>query len=407
MRVLFLTHRLPYAPNRGDRIRAYHILKALRNRGAEVALFSLVHDADEEGRIADLVGLVEQVVVARVPRVRNLVRSVPALIGSRPLTHTLLDAPDVKQRLGELVSRRPPDVVLAYCSGMARFALEPPLDGLPCVIDMVDVDSEKWKAMGAAARAPLGLVYQREARMLARFEATAAARAVACTVVNERERKALAVLAPGAAIEIASVGVDAAHFRPGGPPPSNGRVVFCGLMSYGPNDEAAQWLGTRVWPHVKARRPDASLWIVGGEPSRTVQRLGETGHDIHVTGRVPDVRGYLWDSDVAVAPLLHGRGIQTKVLESLAAGVPTVITPLVAAGLPKDLREACPAADTAEAFAAAILALLARSPDDRRSIAARSGIDNYAWDRCLAPLADLLCHAVGGPSGSASERSCQ
>jgi len=324
VRVLFLTHRLPYAPNRGDRIRAYHILKALRNRGAEVALFSLVHDADEEGRIADLVGLVEQVVVARVPRVRNLVRSVPALIGSRPLTHTLLDAPDVKRRLGELVSRRPPDVVLAYCSGMARFALEPPLDGLPCVIDMVDVDSEKWKAMGAAARAPLGLVYQREARMLARFEATAAARAVAC-----------------------------------------------------------------------------------GEPSRTVQRLGETGHDIHVTGRVPDVRGYLWDSDVAVAPLLHGRGIQTKVLESLAAGVPTVITPLVAAGLPKDLREACPAADTAEAFAAAILALLARSPDDRRSIAARSGIDNYAWDRCLAPLADLLCHAVGGPSGSASERSCQ
>ena len=117
MRVLFLTHRLPYAPNRGDRIRAYHILKALRNRGAEVDLFSLVHDADEEGRIADLVGLVEQVVVARVPRVRNLVRSVPALIGSRPLTHTLLDAPDVKRRLGELVSRRPP--AHPYAAGCA------------------------------------------------------------------------------------------------------------------------------------------------------------------------------------------------------------------------------------------------------------------------------------------------
>ncbi len=143
MKLLYLTHRLPYAPNRGDRIRAHHTLGVLRNR-ADVDLVSLVHDRDEGAHLGDLRGLVNSVSVAPVPRLRNRVSGALALTGTRPLTHSLLDSPAIRPILNQLVETRRPDVVLAYCSGMARFALEPPLAGLPLVIDLVDVDSCKW-----------------------------------------------------------------------------------------------------------------------------------------------------------------------------------------------------------------------------------------------------------------------
>src|SRR5438105_4010422 len=146
MRVLFLTHRPPYAPNRGDRIRAYHIVKQLARR-AEVDLFSLTHDADEDARVSDLSGMAAHVTTARVPRMRNRARAVLALPTSRPLTHVLLDAPAIQAKLARAIADRPPDVVLAYCSSMARFAFGEPLAEIPAVVDLLDVDSEKWGAL--------------------------------------------------------------------------------------------------------------------------------------------------------------------------------------------------------------------------------------------------------------------
>src|SRR5262245_43526034 len=145
MNVLFLTHRLPYAPNRGDRSRAYHLMKAMAEF-ASVTLFSLVHD-DEEAAQIESVPFATAVLTSRVPRIRNFVSGATRLATSRPLTHSLLNAPRVRELLQEAVERRRPDVVLAFCSGMARFALEPPINGFPLVIDMVDVDSEKWRQL--------------------------------------------------------------------------------------------------------------------------------------------------------------------------------------------------------------------------------------------------------------------
>src|SRR5690349_18863198 len=141
MKVLFLTHRLPYAPNRGDRNRAYHLLREM-SRFAEVSVFSLIHD-DEEAAHVESVPFAHDVTGIRVTRFRNLLRGVTSLATDRPLTHTLLDAARIHPALVQLVDRNKPDVVVAFCSGMARFALEPPLRGLPLVIDMVDVDSQK------------------------------------------------------------------------------------------------------------------------------------------------------------------------------------------------------------------------------------------------------------------------
>ena len=172
MNVLFLTHRLPYAPNRGDRIRAHHMLRVIARRHT-VHLVSLVHDDEEERAATALGSLAASVQVARVRRWRNVPRALAALVRGTPLTHALLDAPEMQRILTRQVRERPPDVVLSYCSGMARFALEPSLSRFPLIFDMVDVDSEKWAALAERTSRPLAWLYQHEARHLRDFEALA------------------------------------------------------------------------------------------------------------------------------------------------------------------------------------------------------------------------------------------
>jgi sugar transferase (PEP-CTERM/EpsH1 system associated) len=387
VRILFLTHRLPYAPNRGDRVRAYHLLRLLSRR-ADVDLLSLVHDADEASHAGDLSSLAASVTTVSVPRVRNLLRTAAFLPTSRPATHTMLDAPDLNDAVASL-ARRSPDVVLAYCSGMARCALEPSLAGRPFVLDMVDVDSAKWGDMAQKGRFPLSFVYAREARVLRGFEALASRRAVSTLVVTEKERQTLAAIAPDARVEVVPNGVESARLRPTSPPAGQPVVVFCGVMNYAPNEEAVVWFVRHVWPLVVARQPDARFEIVGASPPPAVQALA-AAPGVTVVGSVPEVAPYLWKAAVSVAPLLTARGVQNKVLEAIAAGLPTVVTPVVAEGLPKLVFAACRVAGSPELFAAAVVDYLQRPPDERRALALAVDFGSLSWDRTLAPVYDIL-----------------
>lgn len=392
MRVLYLTHRLPYAPNRGDRIRSYHLLAGLRH-SFEVDLVSLVHDGDEAAHAPDVSARGVTVSCAAVARVSRWRRVPFALAGPEPLTHVLLDAPAIDGLLREIVAARRPDAVLAFCSGMAKFALRPPLAGIPLVLDMVDVDSQKWQRLAEVSSAPKRWVYQREARVLAAFERRATAHAVTALVINDKEREALTALAPGADVRVLPNGVDVDDFRPPGPAPLSRTVVFCGVMNYAPNEAGARWLATEVWPRVVARHPDAQLEIVGSQPSAQVRALAAPG--IAVTGAVPHTREHLWRAAVAVAPLHTARGLQNKVLEALAAGVPVVTTNAVREGLPDDVASGCAVADDPEGFANAVIALLDLTPDRRREIAAGVDLTVLSWDGPRAQLASVLRAAAG------------
>jgi sugar transferase (PEP-CTERM/EpsH1 system associated) len=389
VRVLFLTHRVPYAPNRGDRTRAYHILRQLA-REAEVDLVSLAHDQNEEASAAEIERYVSTLTLARIRRPHQIRRSCKALVSRTPLTHALLAAPGLAATLADLVSRRRPDVVLAYCSGMARIAMEPPLNSVPFVHDMVDVDSEKWRALSERTNGPLKWVYRREARRLADFERTVAERAAVTLLVNERERRALGQIAPAARVGVLGNGVDQVSLRPSTPPVDEPRVVFCGVMNYPPNEAAAIWLAREVWPLVTGAYPSARLLLVGAHPPRAVRRLGRHGTGIEVTGTVPDVRGYLWRSAVAVAPLSVARGVQTKVVEAVAAGLPCVITPPVQGGLPRTVLPACLVGDDAASVAIHVVTLLRMTPIERRLFAARADLRELGWESQLAPLLGIL-----------------
>jgi sugar transferase (PEP-CTERM/EpsH1 system associated) len=392
MRVLYLTHRLPYAPNRGDRVRAFHTLRFIAER-TDVELLSFVHDREEAAHAGDLQDITPDVGVVPVPNLRNLVRASGGLLTRRPLTHLLLDAPAFRRALHEICERRRPDVVLAFCSGMARFALEPPLRDIPLVLDMVDVDSEKWRALAAQTAAPKRWIYQREARRLGEFEAIAAARASATLVVNEREAALARGLAPNARVHVVPNGVDVDGLRPPIDTERTPRVVFCGVMNYAPNEEGAIWLAREVWPHVHARRPDARLTILGSNPSRAVLAACAGDRSIDVTGTVTDVRPHLWTAAVSAAPLLVARGIQNKVLEATAAGLPSVVTPAVAEGLPAAVREACAVRQSPGSFADALVDMLALTDYQRRSIVATANLDQLGWDATLDPLWHILTSA--------------
>ena len=389
MRVLLCTQRLPYAANRGDRVRALNILRLLA-RHADVDLLSFVHDRDEEARAGDLDGLAASVTTIRLSRWRGYAASLLALPTRKPFTHAILDAPGLGEAIRRIVDAHPPDVVLPYGSGMARLALASPLTAWPFVLDMVDVDSEKWRALAGASRPPMRWIYASEARRLAAFETVASMRAHAVTVVNDRECDAVRRLAPNANVHVVPVGVNLDELRPPGPPTPEPHVVFCGVMNYPPNEDAALWLAREVWPAVRLRIPEARLSLVGAYPTRAVRRLATVDALIEVTGTVPDVRPWLWQSSVGVAPLRIARGVQTKVLEALAAGLPCVVTSAVFDGLPREVLPACRRADAADAFAAAILELLAMPADGRRDVAAQAELQRLAWADRLAPLLPLV-----------------
>ena len=249
MKVLVLTHRLPFAPNRGDRIRAFHLIHALK-ACADVSVLSLVHDAEEEGRIGDVQTFVRRVRTARVPKWRNLAKAAVRLPTTRPLTLELLSSPSVTGSVRELVRDQPPDVVFAYCSSMARYAMEPPLDQFPMLLDMVDLDSQKWQALGSTGNWFRRLIYKREAYYLARFERAAVRAARVTLAVNEKEAGAIRHLTGGADVRVVGVGVDAEAFAPPTGPSGKAQVVFCGVLDYAPNNEAVLRLARDIWPRV-------------------------------------------------------------------------------------------------------------------------------------------------------------
>jgi glycosyltransferase involved in cell wall biosynthesis len=161
-------------------------------------------------------------------------------------------------------------------------------------------------------------------------------------------------------------------------------------MNYPPNEEGAVWMARRVWPLVRSERPDARLQLVGAQPTATVRALADPSAHIEVTGSVPDVRPYLWHAGVAAAPLLTARGIQNKVLEAVAAGLPAVITPIVEAGLPPAVLPACVTAAGPNAFAHEIVTLLNLTPVERRQRAASANLTLLSWEQQLEPLRSIL-----------------
>jgi sugar transferase (PEP-CTERM/EpsH1 system associated) len=391
--LLFLSHRLPYPPNKGDKVRSYHLLRHLAQR-YRVALGTFIDDRTDWQHVDALQALCAEVhVEAIVPWSKSL-RSVAAVLAGEALTLPYYRSRALQQWVEEIVRRERIERAFVFCSPMAQYVLD--LPGVRTVVDFVDMDSAKWGDYARRRPWPVAALFRREARRLLAFEKLVAARADASLFVTREEARLLAQAAPGCANRIVAIenGVDSEYFSPmhgfaspfaAGEQP----IVFTGTMDYWPNVDAVVWFTREVLPRIRERDSRARFHVVGMNPNGQVRALESDA--VSVAGRVDDVRPYLAHARAVVAPLRVARGIQNKVLEAMAMGRPTVVTSACAAVLSARPGVELEVADDASDFAAKVLAVLdpERGGDMGRLARARILAD-YTWPSRLARLDEVI-----------------
>ncbi len=270
--------------------------------------------------------------------------------------------------------------------------------GIPIITDFVDVDSNKWEQYSTYAAWPLSLIYRREAWALRKFERRICEQSACVLVTTEREAALVRQLAPAARVYVVPNGVDTEYFRPPAEPAGLDlpTIGFTGDMGYFPNVEAVTYFARNVLPLVRQSVPDARFLIIGRNPAPRVKALAKIA-GVEITGFVPDVRKHLSRMQIAVAPFSIAAGIQNKILEAMASGIPVVCTSRAAQGLSRETAGAVEIADGAEDMAAKIARLLGdpKLAGDRGWEGRVRVMAEYQWDQSKARLRHFLDDPVG------------
>lgn len=386
-------HRIPYPPNKGDKVRSFNILRQLA-RTRRVFLGTFVDHPDDHQHVARLGEWCEDVCAVELDPRFSRIKSLCGLLTGEALSLPYYRSARLGQWVRATVARHGIIQAVAFSGPMAQYLDAPGLQRR--IVDFCDVDSAKWTQYAADRPWPMSWLYRREGEHLLAFERKAAMDSDASLFVTEAEAALFIRSAPEARerTQVMQNGVDADFFSPANcgesPYPAGGPViVFSGAMDYWPNIDAVTWFATELLPQIRRDVPDARFWIVGMNPAPAVQAL--TGEGITVTGTVPDVRPYIAHADVVVAPLRIARGIQNKVLEAMAMARPVVVSAEAAVGLSARKGEDCEIAQNGEEAVRMVTRLL-QDPDVgcvMGAAARRCVVENYSWQAHLARL-DVL-----------------
>lgn len=386
MRILFLSQRVPFPPNRGDKITTSKLIERMRRKHS-VRCVAFAHgEADEEGaRELGRMGVPIRTIPYHDTRAR--LGALPLLLTNTPLTLGVYGSAALQRVVDEEFEQA--DLAYAYSSSMGAF-LERHAQK-PRVMHFGELDSDKWRQYAERGSPPMSWVHAREQRTLLAFERRIARSFSENVVCTPLEQRVFQEQIPGASCVVLRNGVDLERFHPRDNAPQAGELVFTGVMNYHPNAEGCIWFVREILPRVRASVPAARFTIVGSSPTREVERLTRVS-GVTVTGFVPDTRAYLRRAAVAVAPLRIARGIQNKVLEAMAMGLPVVGTTSATQGVDGVHGRDYLVADEPETFAAALVQLL-NEPARARELgtAGRAFVERqYDWERTLEPLDALL-----------------
>ena len=394
--ILFLVHRAPWPPDRGDRIRSWHMFEALAKL-APVHVAALADNEADAARARDKMAPLCKSLTIEVRKASRPMALMQAVLTGEPVSNRLFRSAALARQVEALIGQGSVSHIVAFSGQMAQYL--PTRFGGPVLMDFVDVDSAKFKTYAEQdKRQPLNWVHKREALMLAAYEAKVARRADASLFVSEAEAALFRAQSGLDADRVRAVenGIDTDRFDPALPLDAVGAdegplAVFTGQMDYRPNIDAVRWFATDILPLVRARHPSARFAIVGRAPTAEVRAL-EKLPGVIVTGEVPDVRPWLAAADAVVAPLLLARGVQNKLLEAMAMARPVVASAAAATGIDAVPGEHLLVANGTDKMADAVCALF----DDHPAAAAMGRaararmIARYGWDARMAPLGELL-----------------
>jgi sugar transferase (PEP-CTERM/EpsH1 system associated) len=395
--LLFISHCMPWPPNKGEKIRAWHIIRHLAPN-FHVHLGCVVDDPAAMANVTRLQDVCASVgafpIDKRAQKYRALLHARPG----KPLMPDFYFAPALQAWVDETAARVRIDAVYIYTVAMFPYAHA--FAAVPRILDAVDIDSEKWSEYALKSRTPMRLVWAREGRTLLAYERRAAAACARTLFVSEPEAARFAALAPEAAPRVAAVenGVDLERFSPDAPYMSPfdeaaQTLVFTGTMDYWPNADAVIHFARDILPALATRLPGVQFWIVGANPGPEVRALAALP-GVHVTGRVEDVRPYVAHASAIVCPLRLARGIQNKVLEGMAMGRPVVASPAAFEGVRAQSGRDLLVADSVQAWVDLLCDVLEGRRPDLGPSARETMVRNYAWPSVLSALDTILDAAL-------------
>lgn len=395
--ILFLAHRVPFPPNRGDKIRSANLLRKLATIGP-VHVGCFAENEEDRAGAAELAELAASHSV--VDRTKPLVLAgVEAVLAGKPVSLTAFHSPRLEDWVRETIAARDISTIFIFSGQMGQYV--PASFGGRVIIDLCDVDSAKFG--NYAANGQRVWINRREERLLACEEERLAHRADATVLISAEEAQLFLsrLQEPSKAhVQVIGNGIDSRFFDPAVITPNaeitarpGPHFVFTGQMDYPPNEAAALWTVDHFLPEIRARYPDAEFHVVGRNPTRRLlAREGTPG--LTVWGEVPDVRPFLAAASCVVAPLQIARGIQNKVLEAMAMARPVMATPQAATGIYAKDGLHWLVSESEPSRMVGRLEVLLTDPEAAEKMgkeARQFVVDHYTWEAMLAPLEALVC----------------
>lgn len=398
MHILILSQRVPFPPNKGEKLRTFHQLEYLKRSGFKISLLAPYENEEELEYFSTLeTQYCEHVITEKLaPKYLSLPIG---LLTNKPLSVANFYNSNLQEKLDKLVISVNFDAIMCSASSLAEYVfLSKTLKTLHkqprLIMDFMDLDSDKWKQYAQKSTFPMSFVYARENKLLSQFENKIAQHFDACIFITQSEINLFSKKAPSIKnIHAIENGIDRTMFFP---PEQQRQVVqpvflFAGVMDYPPNIDAVMWFVQNVWQQVLKNWPDAKFFVAGMNPIEKIQQL-EKLQGIEVTGFVEDIKPYFDQANIFVAPFRIARGVQNKILQAFACGLPVIATSMGAEGVRYQEGQDIMLADSPEAFIDNISLLIADNVlYNKLSQNALENIKyNYSWDSKLAPLRELI-----------------
>ncbi len=414
LRVLFLVHRFPYPPDKGDRIRSYNLLRFLASR-YEVHLACLADEPVSAASQRFVEEACQQVCVVPLHSRWRWVNAAWSVMRGRTATEGLFRSAKLERALNQWCREIRFDAIVVFCSSVAPYLDRQDFRAIPTIVDLVDVDSQKWLDYASKSGWVGRQLFQLEGHRLRRLESHLAESCQAVTVVSEAEADLLRSVTHSDRVVAVANGVDLEYFQPSRSMPTSQaaqgqhvkRCTFVGALDYRANIDGVTWFCDEVWPEIHRRVENSVFSLVGRRPTPQVRRLADLP-GVELVGEVADVREHYERAALTVAPLRVARGIQNKVLEALAMEKAVVGSPGALEGLSVTPGVHVLQASTTQQWVDHVCHLL-DSPREAAQLgkAGRAYVEeHHRWDVCLQPFAELLnatkSHSVSGPAAARS-----